>query len=156
MKELGGLLTILVIGALIGLPAEIMRRRRLRTYWDRVCAGRDWRREFSDATKDEIRKRLQVFVDAFAFRESRKLKFRPSDKIIDIYRACYPVKGGPNSLELESFAMMVEKTYHLDLTKEWNPEMTLGQVFTMTRKPRMPTPGLNPTVAPRRRGSTSG
>jgi propanediol dehydratase small subunit len=139
MKQLGALMTILVIGALIGLPAEIMRRRRLRTYWDRVCAGRDWRQAFPEADKDEIRKYLQVFVDAFAFRESRMLKFRPSDKIIDIYRACYPVKGWPDSLELESFAMMVERTYRRDLIKEWNPEMTLGQVFAMTRTTGMPS-----------------
>jgi hypothetical protein len=139
MKQLGALLIIFVIAAVIGLPAEIVRRRRLRTYWDRVCTGRDWRREFPDAAKEEIRKYLQLFVDAFAFRDSRKLKFRPSDKIIDIYRDCYPVKGWPDSLEMETFAMIVEKTYHLDFTKEWNPEMTLGQVFTMTRKPGMPT-----------------
>lgn len=141
MKQIGALLTIFIIAALIGLPAEIMRRRRLRTYWDRVCTGGDWRREFPNASKPEIRTFLQVFVDAFAFRDSRKLKFRPCDKIIDIYRACYPVNGWPDSLELETFAVMVEKTYHRDLTKEWHPEMTLGQVFTMTRQPGMPTSG---------------
>ena len=139
MKQLEALLTIFVIGVLIGLPAEIMRRRRLRTYWDRVCAGMDWRHAFPEADKDNIRKYLQVFVDAFAFRNSTKLQFRPSDKIIDIYHACYPVKGWPDSLELETFAMMVEKTYHVDLAKEWNPEMTLGQVYTMTKRRGMPT-----------------
>lgn len=139
MKQIGALLTIFVIGLLIGLPAEIKRRRLLRTYWDRVCAGKDWRHAFPDAGKDDIRKYLQIFVDAFAFRNSRRLQFRPSDKIIDVYRACYPVKGWPDSLELETFAMMVEKTYHLDLTKVWNPEMTLGEVFRMTRKTRLPT-----------------
>jgi hypothetical protein len=43
------------------------------------------------------------------------------------------VKGWPDSLELETFAMMVEKTYHLDLTKAWTPEMTLGDIFRMIK-----------------------
>lgn len=134
MKQLGALLIVFLIGTMIGLPVEIKRRRRLRKYWDRACAGRDWRREFSDTSKEEIRTYLKIFVEAFAFPYSRKLKFQPSDKIIDVYHACYPVKGWPDSLELETFAIMVEKTYNCDLTKEWEPEMTLGQAFAMTRK----------------------
>lgn len=139
MKQLGALLIVLVIGLLIGLPVAIRSRRALRIYWDRACTGRDWRRAFPEAEKDDIRQYLQLFVDAFAFRDSHRLKFRPSDKIIDIYRALYPTKGWPDSLEVETFAMMVEKTYHLDLVKEWNPEMTLGEVFRMTRTRGMPT-----------------
>ena len=99
MTHPGAWLTILVIGVLIGLPVEILRRRRLRIYWSRACAGREWREVFPDADKDEIGKFLQLFVDAFAFRGSRKLQFRPSDKFLDIYRACYPVKGWPDSLD---------------------------------------------------------
>ena len=132
MTHPGAWLTIFVIGVLIGMPVEILRRRRLRIYWSRACAGREWRQAFPDADKDEIRKFLQLFVDAFAFRGSRKLQFRPSDKFLDIYRACYPVKGWPDSLEIESFMLAVEDAYHIDLNRDWNPEMTLGQVFAMT------------------------
>ena len=118
---------------MIGLPIEIMRRRNPRVYWDRVCAGREWRQAFPDATKEEIRKYLQVFIAAFAFRKTRRLKFRPSDKIIDIYRACYPIKGWPDSLELETFAIKVEDDYRVNLAKDWNPDMTLGDIFKMIR-----------------------
>ena len=118
MKQIGVLLTILLIGFVIGLPASLKSRRALRAYWDRTCAGRDWRHAFPETDKQDIRQFLQLFVDAFAFRDSRRLQFRPSDKIIDIYRALFPVKGWPDSLELESFAMMVERTYRFDLTKE--------------------------------------
>jgi len=141
MKQIGPLLIILLTGFLIGLPASIMSRRKLRVYWGRACAGREWRRAFPDATKQDIRQYLQLFVDAFAFRDCRRLCFRPSDKLIEVYQAIYPVKGWPDSLELETFALMVEKTYHLDLTKAWTPELTLGEVFRIARKREPPTTG---------------
>jgi hypothetical protein len=133
MKQIGPLLTILLIGFLIGMPASIKSRRKLRLYWDRSCAGREWRSAFPEADKQDIRQYLQLFVDAFAFRDSRRLCFRPTDKLMEVYQALYPVKGWPDSLELETFAMMVEKTYHLDLTKAWTPEMTLGDIFRMIK-----------------------
>jgi propanediol dehydratase small subunit len=80
---------IAIVFAVIG---TIFERRRLRAYWDRVCTGARWRRRFPQATKDEIRKFLNVFVDAFGFRKSRRLSFSPDDKIMDVYRALYPPK----------------------------------------------------------------
>ena len=131
MKQIGPLLIVLLIGFLIGLPASIKSRRKLRVYWDRACAGREWKRAFPEATKKDIRQYLRLFADAFAFRYSRRLCFRPSDKLMEVYQALYPIKGWPDSMELETFALKVEETYHLDLGKIWTPEMTLGEMFRM-------------------------
>jgi len=135
MKELWiFLLAILILTGLVVIPFEIRRRRALKIYWVRSCTGRDWRKAFPDADVEEFRKFLQVFVDAFAFRNNTRLKFRPSDRIIDIYRACYPIEGYLDSLELESFAMKVQKLYKVDIEASWNPEMSLGQIFGMAAK----------------------
>ena len=53
---------------------------------DRACQGRGWRRAFPNAPKDRIRAFLQVFVGAFAFRDSERLQFSPDDRILDVYR----------------------------------------------------------------------
>jgi hypothetical protein len=31
--------------------------------------------------------------------------------------------------------LAVEEAYHIDLNRDWNPETTLGKVFSMTLKP---------------------
>lgn len=60
-----------------------------RPYRFRGCEGRGWRRTFPTASKDEIRSFLLLFVSAFAFADKDKLKFRPDDKILDVYRSLY-------------------------------------------------------------------
>ena len=74
--------------------------------------------------------RSQVFVDAFAFDTSEKLKFSPEDRILDVYRAVYPSRWTPDSLEVETFACALEKRFGLRLESLWSDQLTLGDVFT--------------------------
>jgi propanediol dehydratase small subunit len=78
----------------------LMFPRTIRVYWERSCTGQAWKRSFPHASKQEIRKFLHLFVDAFAFQKSRALYFAPADRVLAIYRALYPVKGWPDALEL--------------------------------------------------------
>jgi hypothetical protein len=96
---------------------------------DRACQGRGWRRAFPNAPKERIRAFLQVFVGAFAFRGSERLKFSPDDRILDVYRAVYPSRWVPDSLELEAFASELENQFGLRLESLWNDQLTLGEVF---------------------------
>jgi hypothetical protein len=103
-------------------------------YLARSCMGKQWRLRFPSASKQDIRKFLDIFtVDAFAFRAKHKLKFSPDDKVMDIYVALYPPKWTvADSLELETFAKRLQEEYGVDLVKRWNADLTLGDVFRLT------------------------
>ncbi len=96
----------------------------------RSCQGAGWRRAFPDATKQDIRSFLSVFVEAFAFHDQHRLKFNPNDGILDVYRSLYPQKWLPDALELETLAASVEKKYGVEFAKVWNETLTLGQLFS--------------------------
>ncbi len=105
----------------------------MRYYWQRSCTGRAWRRAFPDASKDEIRAFLRLFVDSFAFRPRRSLQFAPQDEILAVYRALYPVKGWPDALELETLADQLQRAYGIDLASIWSDQLTMGDIFMNTR-----------------------
>jgi len=102
-------------------------------YRTRPCQGRAWRRAFPDATSGDIRAFLLLFTAAFAYREREKLKFRPDDVLMQIYRTHYPSKWMADALELETFALYLEKRYGILLANIWRSQLTLGQVFVRTR-----------------------
>jgi hypothetical protein len=99
-------------------------------YGDRICEGKSWRRAFPDAPKEEIRDFLTTFIDAFGFPKEEKLKIRPEDKILNVYRSIYTSKNMPDSLELETLARDVKDEYGLEMTTLWSERLTLGELFT--------------------------
>lgn len=122
------LAVILVILVLINtdtLPAMFQQR---------TCAGRAWKRAFPSATTEEIRTFLSVFVAAFAFYEKHKLKFRPDDQLLDIYRKLYPHAWQADALELETLAAELLATYHVSLHECWHDGLTLGELFAKLPK----------------------
>jgi hypothetical protein len=147
MKEIVVIAIIVIVVAIVMIPVERERRRRLHRYWNRICTGKAWRSRFPNAPKDEIRRFLETFVDSFAFKSSQRLKFDPNDKVMDIYRALYPSTGWPDSLELETFAKNLKREYAFDLAKVEDHQVTLGQLFTMTRTSNPPTRRLAGTPA---------
>lgn len=106
----------------------------MRRYWKRGCSGLVWRRNFPSAETNEIRKFLNVFVGAFGFAPKRMLCFRPDDKVMDVYRALYPHPGEPDGMELEGFVEGVEKEYEFNLQPVWQEDITLGDIFELSRK----------------------
>lgn len=105
------------------------------SYNRRKCQGTAWRRAFPAAPKSEIRGFLSTFVDAFALRDKDKLKLRPDDDILSIYRAFYPYPWIADSLELETLAKHMKSRYGVDLASLWRDDMTLGQLFAQARQP---------------------
>jgi hypothetical protein len=96
--------------------------------------GRAWKRTFPDASAREIRQFLHLFTSAFGFKAQRALVFAPTDRILDIYRAANPLRGMPDALELETFARDLDKRFGFDLYSAWRENLTLGEVFKLTRK----------------------
>ena len=95
----------------------------------RPCQGAGWRRAFPHTSKEEIRSFLSVFAAAFSFHERQRLKFSPSDSILEIYRAMYPYKWQPDGLELETLAASIEKKYGISFRAVWSERLTLGGLF---------------------------
>jgi propanediol dehydratase small subunit len=129
------LVAIVCISILIAAVETLLKRRRLRAYWDRICTGSQWRRRFPLASKDEIRRFLDLFVAAFAFRQSRKFCFAPDDRVLDVYRALYPPKWSvADCMELETLGMDLERAYGIDLVSVWREDLTLGDLFALTHR----------------------
>jgi propanediol dehydratase small subunit len=124
-----------LLSAVVGAAAVVVaimfvtHPRTIRTCWDRACTGRAWKRAFPRASKAETRNFLYVFVDAFAFPRKRALQFAPTDQVLSVYRALYPIKGWPDALELETFALRVEKTYGVEFRSIWRDDLTMGEIF---------------------------
>lgn len=53
---------------------------------------------------------------------------------MDIYKALYPIDCA-DAFETETFSMNLEKQYGFDLSKIQDVDITLGQLFEITRKP---------------------
>jgi len=118
------------------IPFDKERRKRLDRYWRRSCTGSEWQRAFPNVSKDLIRDFLESFTNGFAFRNKRRLKFSPDDKIMDIYKALYPSNDwiGGDALELETFSMILEEDYKINLTVVLTDDLTLGQLFEMATR----------------------
>jgi len=126
----------LLLGVVVTLGAvatSVAERHRFRRFWGRDCTGKDWKAAFPDASKAEIREFLDLFVRAFAFSKSRRLKFEPTDRVMEIYGTRYPSSLSADMMELETLAKMTEKRYGLDLVPGWRPETTLGEIFERVR-----------------------
>jgi propanediol dehydratase small subunit len=111
----------------------ILNPRSIRIYWQRSCTGRAWKRAFPQAPKQEIRRFLYLFVDAFAFPKNRALCFAPTDRILPIYNSLYPIKGWPDALELETLALRLEASYRINLREIWREDLTIGDLFSKTK-----------------------
>jgi len=95
----------------------------------RSCQGAGWRSAFPSASKQQIREFLSLFVSAFAFNESERLKLSPSDRPLQIYRGLYPYRWQPDALEFEALTRDLQNRYALNLAAVWRESLTLGELF---------------------------
>lgn len=124
---------VIVVAGIVDAAAA---RRRLLKYWSRSCTGPEWRCSFPDVPKGDIRAFLDLFVSAFDFDKKHRLKFIPSDRIMEVYQALYPPISLADNMEVETFALSLEELYGigLDRVESWcSGEITLGDLFALTR-----------------------
>ncbi|MCE2570051.1 hypothetical protein [Motilimonas eburnea] len=122
------LIFIVIVAALCWFDDSLPKQ-----YRRRVCMGRRWKQAFPAAKKQDMRRFLTDFTLAFAFDEKDKLQFAPTDKILDIYRALYPKKWMPDSLEIETLAEDMAVKYQVKLEGIWYDDLTLGELYLATQ-----------------------
>ena len=122
-----------VVAALGGVAMFAAERHRFRHLWSRDCTGKAWKGAFPGSSKGEIREFLDLFVRAFGFSRSKRLKFEPTDRVMEIYHTRYPSNLDPDGMELETLAKMTRNRYGIDLAPGWSAETTLGQIFERVR-----------------------
>jgi hypothetical protein len=106
---------------------------------ERTCQGGSWRHEFPDSSKHEIREFLSLFGSAFAFRETERLKLGPHDTVMAVYRALYPSRLAPDSLEVETLAGDLREKYGVQLAEVWNEQdLSLGALFAYVQGHKRP------------------
>jgi len=98
-------------------------------YYFRRCEGRTWLRQFPGVPKEEIRRFLSIFVDAFGFRQKDRLKFSPDDRIMDVYNAISRPMPSVDNMELEEFFCRIEDTYGMETAGVCNTHLTLGELL---------------------------
>ena len=130
------LIALMIAGCVV---AQVMTGRKLREtlspYWSRKCTGFLWKRAFPQASKNDIRSFLSLFVEVFGIRKSRRLCFVPNDKVLDVYKALHPPGWCiPDNFELEDLVLEIEKRYGVDVTHRWNETITLGELFNLSLK----------------------
>jgi hypothetical protein len=121
-----------LIGALLmalALGIALITRPRLQRFLTRGCSGREWHRRFPDAGSPAIRRFLGVFSDAFLLPVRHRLKFSPSDKVLEIYEGLYPFSRTPDALELETFERALRREYGMRLGAG-DRDITLGEIFS--------------------------
>jgi hypothetical protein len=95
----------------------------------RTCQGRNWRRSFPTASKDEIRQFLSTFTESFAFKARERLKLNPNDQLLDIYRALYRNKWQADAMEFEMLNECLNSQYGVNFNDVWRDGLPLGQLF---------------------------
>jgi propanediol dehydratase small subunit len=125
-------MVIVLLAAVIFVLSSIRERKRMRRYLNRACAGFRWKRRFPHASKPELREFLDIFVEAFGFRRGWRSYFAPDDRVMDVYRTLYPVRGTPDGIELESLVTELRRRYGVDLLGSWHEDITLGEIYERT------------------------
>ena len=127
------LVAVVLAVSLVGVYFVSPRSHKaLGPFWARRCEGRAWLRTFPTESATEIRRFLHIFVDAFALPQSRKLRFAPTDRVLEIYHAVSP-PGWPDALELETLDRSLSEIYGLRLRDVWKDSLTLGELYARSR-----------------------
>lgn len=124
------LLPVIAVGLYFVAPRS---HRTLGHFWERRCEGRAWKRTFPASSKEDIRAFLSLFMRSFALPRGRMLRFAPTDRVLEIYRAVSP-PGWPDAMELETLDRDLQESYGLALRDVWKESLTLGELFARANR----------------------
>ena len=132
-------LIVLVVGSILW---DCQRSRRLfcvplpRLYRDRQSQLAAWKRACSDDVMDKVDHLLRILCESFSFNLDDRYQFAPTDRIMDVYRSCYPrwmFWRIADAMEIESLTMDLQRRFQLNDAEL--SEMTLAEVVELIKSP---------------------
>lgn len=119
---------------LLATASGAVQHRAFSSIASRSCGGRSWRQAFPTASKTDIRRLLQLFVDAFAISRKHALRLRPDDAVRAVYHSLNPPGWSiADAMELESLDLGLKTNYGVELKTFWRQDITLGELFHRAR-----------------------
>lgn len=127
---------ILLVIAIAGIAAVYAYRQFSqgpKPYRARICQGQHWRDTFPTQDKKDIRLFLECLTMGMGLSPKLALKFRPNDKVLDIYKSLY---GGKvpiaDNMECEEFLDALSDCFDVNIEQIhaiWNEDITLGDLY---------------------------
>jgi hypothetical protein len=71
--------------------------------------------------------------EAFGFNPDDRYRLAPTDRLVDVYRACYPrwtFWNVGDNMEIESLMLDLGRWFSVD-DKDWSTDITLGEIVGM-------------------------
>jgi hypothetical protein len=131
-------LAVIFCGIAVGLLWDwwhsgwLGRRPIPRPYRNRASQEALWRERYQGNQLLKAEHILALVCDAFMFNTDYRYLFAPEDRLLDVYRACYPRWKIADSMELESLMMDLDKEDTIELPD--NPDITLGDLVNLAIK----------------------
>jgi hypothetical protein len=120
-----GAAVLLIVWTVIPGVKHWQYRRSIR---EQPSAEADWAKEFPGKLPT-VEKVLAIFCNAFLFDKRHLFQFRPSDKLIDVYKGT----TGPVADELQMFELPtgLEKSFGVDMRANFDENMTARDVVAL-------------------------
>ena len=82
-----------------------------------------------------VREVLHAIREAFLLRDGDEARLEPTDRLIDIYGAAYPLRGGPDALEFEILSWELHRRFSVSEEALTNlTDMTVKDVIAEALK----------------------
>jgi hypothetical protein len=127
---------IIILGLLVaaGIIVAWGQHRPVAPLLRRPSALPAWRQFDPLASDKAVREFLLLVVYAFGLRRKYHGVLRPDDRVLDLYRMVTPPGWTVGDQgEIESFDILLKRTYEIDLLAVWREDLTFGEVFRLAR-----------------------
>ena len=105
-----------------------------RPYRDRTSQRSAWDDRYQHAPPPEMDRVIALICDTFLFHPDNRNKFAPDDRLLDVYRACYPSRWyWPQGDCMEIENILIALDFHSDTL---HPEISLGDLVDLTIRSR--------------------
>lgn len=129
LKRMSVLIVLVLVALLVAAIAALQGGQLHSPLRYRSCQSRLWRRAFPTASRKEIREFLSLVVSTFSFTDTDRLRIRPDDELLGIFRAAHPHRRPTDAGEIETLAQALRSRYGVMLSDIWHERLTLGALF---------------------------
>lgn len=104
-----------------------------RPFRDRQSQVAAWKQICPDETIEKADALLLIMCEVFGFNSDDRYRLAPTDRLMDVYRACYPrwkFWNVGDNMEIESLMLDLSRRFSVG-DACWHSDMTLGEIVGM-------------------------